>query len=100
MVAVRNLCSPPQETHEMLFEHDSLRTVRLQLDAGENLPANSHPGAMVLFHVLDGRIKLSLDGEAHHLSAGEIVQFGGDQDIAPAAPEAATALVVIARSVK
>lgn len=98
MVAVWDLASNPEETHEMLFEHDSLRTVQLQLDAGESLPSHEHPESMVLLHVLEGRIELSLDGEGYDLCAGQIVQFGGDQEISPAAPESATALIAFAES--
>lgn len=97
MVAVKELTSPAEETHELLFEHDTLRTVRLALEAGDSVPAHSHPETIVLFQVLEGRIDLSLDGDVHELSAGEVVQFAGDREIQPTASEAATALVVIAQ---
>lgn len=39
MVAARDLASPADEAHEILFGHDSLRTVRRQLDAPETVTA-------------------------------------------------------------
>jgi len=72
------------------------RTVVLSLDAGERVPAHSHPDRVVLFHVLSGAIELALDDETTTLRAGEIGRFDGDCDIAPHARTDARALVVLA----
>lgn len=75
---------------------DRPRTVRLQLDGGESVPPHSHPGLDVLFHVLSGEFSVRIDEAEHHLSAGDLVRFSGDREVAPEAVTDGTALVVFA----
>lgn len=77
---------------------DPPRTVRLALDAGQGMAPHSHPGESVLFHVLEGELTLRLDGTRHDLSAGDLIRFDGDREVAPRAETDATALVVFAPS--
>lgn len=72
------------------------RTVLLSLSADERVPPHTHPEADVLFQVLDGEFDLDLGDETHHLTAGEIARFDGDQEISPRAVTDARALVVLA----
>jgi len=86
---------PDGSPHAQLFEGEP-RVVRLTLDADEGVAAHRHPGTTVLLHVLDGRLDVVLDGDAHEVAAGEVLRFSGDREVAPTAREPATALVVIA----
>ncbi|MFB6172882.1 MAG: cupin domain-containing protein [Haloarculaceae archaeon] len=92
VVSLSDLDATP---HAEVFA-DRPRTVRLSLAAGESMPAHSHPGDDVLFHVLSGEIELSLDGDPHSLGAGDLVRFDGARQIEPRAVDDATALVVFA----
>jgi hypothetical protein len=82
--------------HAEVFDRGEPRTVRLRLDADERVPAHSHPGTNVIFHLLSGRVDLTLDGEVYDLDAGDLVRFDGDCRISPNALTASTALVVFA----
>lgn len=77
---------------------DSPRTVRLALAAGQSMAPHRHPGEAVLFHLLEGELTLRLDGVDYDLSAGDLVRFDGDREVAPRAETDATALVVFAPS--
>lgn len=72
------------------------RTVRLTLDAGEGVPEHRHPGRAIVFHQLDGECTVSLDGEAHHLSPGELLRFSGERSIEPRAETDSVSLIVLA----
>lgn len=96
MVTTRTLSELTDTPHAEVFPDAHPRAVRLSLDAGESLPEHTHPGTDVLFHVLDGRVTVTLDSEAHVLQAGEIARFDGERSIAPTAETDATALVVLA----
>lgn len=82
--------------HAELFDRPEPRAVRLELAAGESVPAHSHPGNDVVLHVVDGRLDLSLDGEGYDLAAGDLVRFAGEREVAPTAVEDCTAVVVFA----
>lgn len=82
--------------HAAVFETERPRTVRLRLPAGERLPEHSHPETDVVFHLVEGRLELTLDGEASELESGDLARFGGDCDISPRAIEASTAVIVFA----
>lgn len=92
VVTLADLTATP---HAEVFA-DRPRTVRLSLDAGESMPAHSHPGEAVLFHVLSGELELSLDGEPHVLAAGDLVRFDGEREVEPHAVTDSVALVVFA----
>jgi len=80
-----------------LFEGEP-KTVRLALAAGESIPAHQHPGRDIVFHVLSGRMELTLAGETISLEAGDVVRFDGAQDIAPRAETDCEAILVLAAS--
>lgn len=82
--------------HAEVFEERVPRTVRLQLDAGDSIPAHSHPERDVVLYVIEGAIDLALDGETHRVSAGTAMQFVGEREIEPTAVEDARALLVLA----
>jgi quercetin dioxygenase-like cupin family protein len=89
VVSVPELTDAP---HATVFETEP-KVVRLALDADQQLPAHRHPGEVVLFHVLDGTVDLSLGEEVLELGAGDLARFDGDVDISPHAREASTVLV-------
>ena len=79
----------------VLFDGEP-KTVRLALDAGDEVPPHRHPGRVIVCHVLEGEIAMSLDDDTLALGAGDVVRFDGDQDISPAAETDAVALLVLA----
>ena len=89
----------PPQMHAPVFETDRPKTVRLRLEAGDEVPAHSHPGFAIVFHVVTGRMELALDGATHEVAAGELLRFGGDRDISPRAPVDSTAVLVFAPAV-
>jgi quercetin dioxygenase-like cupin family protein len=96
MVEITTLDELTDRPHAEVFDEHAPRAVRLDLAAGESLPEHAHPGSNVILHVLDGELTLTLDGEPHDLSAGDVARFGGDREISPRATDRATALLVFA----
>jgi quercetin dioxygenase-like cupin family protein len=94
MPAITNLAELEQTPHAEVFDDGSPRTVRLELAAGDQIPAHQHPGTSIVLHLLRGEVELELDGGAYALEPADVVRFSGDQDVAPRAIEDATALVV------
>ena len=84
-----------ERPHATVFA-DEPRTVRLALDEDEAVAAHSHPGRTVLIYVLEGRLRVALDGDPHEVPAGDILRCDGDREIAPTALDRTTALVVLA----
>lgn len=82
--------------HTEVFETRKPRTVRLQLDTDERVPAHTHPGTNVVLHLLSGHLELSLDDERYELRPGELVRFSGEREIEPVAIEHSTAIIVFA----
>jgi len=74
------------------------KTIQLSLDAGESIPAHTHPGRDIVFYLHSGAVDLTLGDETLSLSPGELVRFDGDQDISPAATADSEALLVLAES--
>lgn len=91
-VALANLEGRP---HAQVFEGEP-KTIRLALDSGERITAHRHPDRQIVLHLLEGRLEVTLGENVHELTAGELVRFEGDQDIAPAALEDSTAVLVLA----
>jgi uncharacterized protein (DUF2249 family) len=80
-----------------LFPGEEPKAIHLTLGPNERVDRHDHPGRDVLFLVRSGDLRLTLDGDSYGLSAGEVVRFDGERDVAPRAGEAgATALVVLA----
>ena len=80
--------------HAVVFERDAPRTIRLTLDADQQLPAHRHPGMDVVCHLVEGELDLALDGERHRLAAGDLLRFSGDHEISPTAIEDSVAVLV------
>jgi quercetin dioxygenase-like cupin family protein len=68
-----------------LASGERLMLMIVQLDAGSHLPEHHHPHEQ-LTHVLRGRLRLTLAGEPHELSAGDSLLLPSN------APHAADAL--------
>jgi quercetin dioxygenase-like cupin family protein len=85
--------------HAVVFDTDDPRTVRLELEAGEEIPPHRHPDTNVVLYLQSGALELTLDGETYSLSADDVIRFDGNQDISPRAVEPSTALVVFAPAV-
>ncbi len=92
---VTTLADLDDHPHATVFEGEP-RTIRLELDADESVPAHSHPGRTVVLHVVAGHLAVDLDGTTHDLRAGQVLRCDGDREIAPTAHEPTTALVVLA----
>lgn len=73
--------------------------VYLHLEAGEEVPAHTHPDRAIVFSVLDGRFDVRLGDDTHRVEAGESLRFDGDRAISPRATDAgpASALIVLAK---
>ena len=66
-IAVRGLASPSRGAMETM-------TYRVEMDPGQRLPEHRHDREEV-FHVLDGRLTVSLDGEETDLHDGDTVMI-------------------------
>lgn len=84
--------------HTEVFDHDAPRTVRLKLDAGQQMPPHRHPGTNIVLHLLTGELDLVLDDETYALAPGDLIRFSGECEIAPCAIEDSVAVVVFAPS--
>jgi quercetin dioxygenase-like cupin family protein len=91
-----SLADPTEEPHAELFETPQPRAVRLSLDAGQSMPAHTHPESDVLLHVVEGSITVALDGESYETTAGDLLRFDGRRAVAPRAETDAVAVVVFA----
>ncbi|MFC7026501.1 cupin domain-containing protein [Halomicroarcula sp. GCM10025324] len=85
-------------SRQSLFEAGP-RTVRLALDAGEDVPAHRHSDRNIVCHLVAGELVLGLGSETVALSAGEVVRFDGDQDISLRAETDCEALLVLSPAV-
>ncbi|WP_066411196.1 cupin domain-containing protein [Halorubrum aethiopicum] len=99
MTVVESLAELDGTPHAAVFPGTEPKTVRLRLDAGESVPAHTHPDRRVLLYVVDGVVELRVGDEEHELSAGDVARFDGSREVSPRAVEAATALVVLAERV-
>ncbi|ELZ00286.1 MULTISPECIES: cupin domain-containing protein [Halobacteriales] len=83
--------------HAAVFPTEEPKTIRLSLDEGESVGAHSHPERQVILYLISGEIDLQLDGESHIVQSGDVVQFDGTREVAPAAQTDSTALIVLAK---
>jgi quercetin dioxygenase-like cupin family protein len=81
-----------------LFEGEP-HTVRLALDAGEEIPPHQHPDRDIVLYLCSGKLDLHLGTETVDVAAGDAVRFDGNQDISPRAREDSVALLVLAPTV-
>lgn len=77
------------------FESYPPRIVQLRLHAGESVPPHDHPGSVVVFHVLEGDVELTIDEETVVVETGDLVRFSGDHTVSPRAIRDSTALVTL-----
>lgn len=96
MTTIHSLDGLDGRPHANVFPDEEPKTIRLTLDAGDEVAPHSHPDREIVFYLAEGAIELELDGETHGLSAGDVARFDGDREIAPAAVEESTALIVLA----
>ncbi|WP_226042956.1 cupin domain-containing protein [Natrinema sp. DC36] len=97
MPTIRSLSELEATPHANVFPTEEPKTIRLKLAPDEAVKPHSHPGRDIVFHLLEGEIKLELAGDTYDITAGDIARFDGDQDIAPHALEPSTALIVLAQ---
>ena len=88
----KSLDETDQTTVSCLF--DVPRTLRLELDKGDQRPEHQHPGKEILLFVHEGELDLRLDGESHAVEEGDAVRFSGERDISPRAVEDTVALLI------
>ncbi|MFB6219721.1 MAG: cupin domain-containing protein [Halobacteriaceae archaeon] len=96
MPALTALEDPDGTPHADVFERP--RTVRLALDADQRLPSHEHPDTNIVLYLVSGRLELTLGSDTYTLGAGDLIRFGGNQEISPRAVEPSTALLVFAPS--
>jgi quercetin dioxygenase-like cupin family protein len=99
VTTIRALAALEDEPHANVFPGSEPKTVRLSLDAGEQIPTHTHPDRDIVLYLVDGAVELHLGEETHDLTAGDIARFEGEQDISPHAVEDSTALIVLAQRV-
>lgn len=96
MAEVTALSALESVTKAEVFETPRPRTVRLQLNADQQIPPHRHPGTNIVLYLIEGRVALGLDEDEFELAAGELVRFSGNQDTSPTAIDPATAILVFA----
>lgn len=77
---------------------DEPRTLRLELEEGEERPEHRHPGEEIVLFVHEGELSLRLDGKNHSLKMGDAIRFSGDRDISPRAVDDTVAVLVFVSS--
>lgn len=97
MVEQASLDAVPDRKKHPVFEADP-RTVRVRLEAGEEIAEHTHPGTRILFLVVEGSLELTLDDESYALASGDLLRFDGERTISGSAAEPATAVVVLVDS--
>lgn len=58
--------------------HPEAKVFQRRLDPHSCIPEHTHKGRRVVVTVVSGDLTLTLDGEARHLGANDVVSFGGD----------------------
>lgn len=97
MAELTSLAALDSVPHAEVFETPRPRTIRLRLEAEEQIPPHQHPGTDVVLYLVDGRLELSLNGEEYRMNEGDLIRFSGDQDISPTAIDPSTAILVFAK---
>jgi quercetin dioxygenase-like cupin family protein len=96
MTTIQQLSNLEATPHANVFPDAEPKTIRLVLEAGEQVDPHRHPDREIVFYLIEGGITLHLGEDTVDLSGGDIVQFDGDQEISPVATETSTALIVLA----
>jgi quercetin dioxygenase-like cupin family protein len=84
--------------HAEVFDHNTPRTVRLKIDAEQQMPPHRHPGTDIVLHLITGELDLVLDEEIYALTSGDLIRFSGECEISPRAIEDSVAIVVFSPS--
>ncbi|WP_276299133.1 cupin domain-containing protein [Halorussus lipolyticus] len=92
-VALDDLTETPRE---VAFPGSEPKTVRLELDAGDEVPAHRHPERQIVVHLVSGRLDVRVEDESNVLEPGDLLRFDGRKEVAPKAEEDTTALLVLA----
>ena len=96
MVSLQSLDDLEREPHAELFPGEEPQTIRLSLDAGEEIAPHQHPDRQIVFHLLSGAVDVTLGEETHELAPGDVARFDGDQYVSPNAVDDSEALLVLA----
>lgn len=96
MTTIHTLSDLDGTPHANVFPDAEPKTIRLTLDAGEEVAPHSHPDREIVFYLVEGAIELQLGDDLHELAAGDVARFDGDQEVSPRAVEDTTALIVLA----
>ncbi|WP_135829798.1 cupin domain-containing protein [Halorussus halobius] len=81
---------------EVAFPGSEPKTVRLALEAGEEVPAHRHPEREIVVYLVSGRLDVRVDGESNVLEPGDLLRFDGRDEVSPKAEADSTALLVLA----
>ncbi|WP_161884247.1 cupin domain-containing protein [Deinococcus alpinitundrae] len=79
---------------QVLVKAPGGRALLFEYREGEGLPPHTHAGQAVVVAVLCGRLRLSVDGKLHELSAGEVSQAQTDGFFSSQALEDGTRVLV------
>ena len=97
MVSIQSLSGLDTTPHADVFPGREPKTIRLELEAGDEIPGHTHPDREIVLYVLDGHLELRLGDDGHELTTDDIARFDGDQEISPQAIEDSTVLIVLAK---
>lgn len=64
--------SPLDGFRAKLVHTENMTIAHWTIDAGAELPTHSHPQEQIV-NLLDGEFELTLDGQPHHLIAGDVL---------------------------
>ncbi|MFC7082240.1 cupin domain-containing protein [Halorussus caseinilyticus] len=96
MTEIVSLDDLTERPREVAFPGTEPKTVRLTLDAGEEVPAHRHPERQIVIYLVSGRLDVEIDGESNVLEPGDLLRFDGRREVAPTAENDSTALLVLA----
>lgn len=96
MTTIHELSDLEGTPHANVFPDAEPKTIRLTLDADQNVAPHTHPDREIVLYLVEGRIELQVGDQTDELTAGDIARFDGEQEISPRAIEASTALIVLA----
>lgn len=96
MTTIHDLNALEGQPHANVFPDAEPRTIRLTLDADQEVAPHTHPDCEIVLYLVEGQIELQVGDRTDELTAGDIARFDGEQEISPRAIEASTALIVLA----
>jgi len=96
MVSLTSLDDLEGEPHAELFPGEEPQTIRLSLEAGDEIAPHQHPDRQIVFHLLSGAVDVTLDEETYELAPGDVARFDGAQYVSPKAKDDSEALLVLA----